>query len=79
MATVTWEGTAELNAKLKRMVREFPRERDLFLRQEALALRDRAVRKTPVSTGRLRGAWSVGEPSGGSIEVFNDVEYSSYV
>ena len=35
--------------------------------------------KTPADTGRLRGAWARSAPAGGSIEVYNPVEYASYV
>ena len=73
------KGTKELNAALKRIVREFPRERDMFLRQEAELLTARVKPKTPADTGKLRGAWDRSEPAGGSIEVYNNTEYAGYV
>lgn len=79
MASITWQGTKELNAALKRIVNEFPRERNMFLRQTAENLKSRAVRHTPVDTGLLRNSWQVGEPAGGSIEVGNTAEYSAFV
>ena len=79
MASITWTGTRELNAALKRIVREYPRERDLFLRQEAENVKARVKPKTPANTGLLRKKWEVSEPAGGSIEVYNNVEYAPYV
>ncbi|MBQ7705879.1 MAG: HK97 gp10 family phage protein [Selenomonadaceae bacterium] len=76
---IEWQGTKELNNALKRIVREFPRARDLFLRQEAELLTARVKPKTPADSGRLRGAWARSEPSGGSIEVYNNTEYAPYV
>lgn len=79
MASITWTGTKELNAALKRIVREYPRERDLFLSQEAELLTARVKPKTPADTGRLRGAWARSAPAGGSIEVYNNTEYAPFV
>lgn len=76
---ITWSGTDALSNKLKRISREFPRERDRFLAQEAELLKARAKKLTPADTGRLRAAWSSSAPSGGSVEVFNDVSYASHV
>ena len=79
MAGIVWEGTRELNSALKRIVNEYPRERDKFLAQEAELLLARVKPKTPADTGRLRGAWARSAPAGGSIEVYNNVEYAPYV
>lgn len=76
---IKWTGTKELNAALKRINRQFPRERDLFLMQEAELLSGRAKIKTPADTGRLRAGWSRSEPAGGTIEVGNNVEYAPFV
>ena len=79
MASITWEGTAALNAALKRIVNEYPKERDKFLAQEAELLMARVKPKTPADTGRLRGAWARTSPAGGSIEVYNNTEYAPFV
>ena len=79
MSMIEWQGTKELSDALKRIVREFPRERDMFLRQEAELLTARVKPKTPAYTERLRGAWARSEPSGGAIEVYNNTEYAGYV
>lgn len=79
MAGIVWKGTRELNSALKRIVNEYPRERDKFLAQEAELLLARVKPKTPADTGRLRGAWARSAPAGGSIEVYNNVEYAPYV
>jgi hypothetical protein len=76
---VEWKGTKELNKKLKNIIQNFPKERDKFLMQEGELVKARVVPKTPVDTGRLRGAWSRSEPVGGEIEVYNNVEYAPYV
>lgn len=77
--TVGWEGTAALDSKLRMIARNFPKERDIFLRQEAENVKARVKPKTPANTGHLRGKWEVSEPAGGAIEVFNNVEYAGYV
>ena len=79
VAGVIWEGTKELNAALKRVVREYPRERDFFLKQEAELLLARVKPKTPADTGRLRAAWNRTAPAGGAVEVYNTVDYAGYV
>lgn len=76
---IKWTGTKELNAALKRINQQFPRERDLFLMQEAELLSGRTKLKTPADTGRLRAGWSRSEPSGGAIDVYNNVEYAPHV
>lgn len=80
MAGIVWKGTRELNSALKRIVNEYPRERDKFLAQEAENVLARAKNKTPVDTGHLKDdGWGRTEPVGGAIEVFNNVEYAGYV
>ena len=76
---VDFEGTKELNAKLKKIVAEYPKERDRFLKMEASLLTGRAKLLTPVDTGRLRNAWKRTAPVGGTVEVYNNTEYAAYV
>ena len=76
---VVWQGTEELNAKLKKIVQNFPREKNLFLMQTAENLMARAKKFSPVDTGKLRGSWSRSEPQGDSVEVFNNTEYAAHV
>ena len=80
MASITWEGTAELNSKLRMIARSFKPECNKFLMQEAENILARAKNKTPVDTGHLKDdGWQRSEPAGGSIEIGNTVEYAGYV
>lgn len=76
---VKLEGDAELAKALERVAKNFPRERELFLRQEAELLKARVKPKTPADTGLLRQSWESGDVEGDSIEVGNNVEYVPYV
>jgi len=76
---VEWHGTEELNAKLKKIVQNFPREKNLFLMQTAENLKARVKKLTPEDTGYLKGRWDNTDPEGDSIEVFNNVEYAAHV
>ena len=76
MIDIKFEGAKELNAALKRMIKDYPKERDRFLRYEAEKVKGRAKKLTPVDTGRLRNAWHRTEPAGGSIEIYDNVEYA---
>ena len=76
---IEFDGAKELNRKLKSVARKYPRERDMFLRGEAEILLSRVKPLTPVDTGRLRYAWQRTEPIGGSVDVFNNTEYSGFV
>ena len=51
----------------------------MFLRQEGELLLNRVKPLTPADTGRLRGAWARTEPSGGTVEIYNNTEYAPYV
>ena len=76
---VKFKGDAELAKALERVVKDFPRERQRFLQQEAENLKTQVKLKTPVRTTNLRESWESGEVEGDSIEVGNPVEYSLYV
>ena len=79
MIEIKFTGTEELARALARVAKNFPRERNLFLQQEAKLLKGRAKLKTPVDTGRLRNSWDSTEPEGDSITVFNNTEYAIFV
>lgn len=76
---IEFKGADKLAKALKEVATKYPRERDRFLRQEAELLLNRVKPLTPADTGRLRGAWSRTEPSGGNIDVYNNTEYAQYV
>ena len=79
MIEVKFKGDAELAKMLERVAKDFPKQRELFLKQEAENLKTRVKLKTPVRTTNLRESWESGEVEGDSIEVGNPVEYSLYV
>ena len=76
---IQFEGVKELNAALKKIATDYPKERDKFLKIEAEQVKGRAKLHSPVDTGRLRNAWGRTEPAGGSVEIFNNTEYAMYV
>lgn len=76
---VELKGDAELAKMLERVVKRFPRERQMFLKQEAEKLKARVKKKTPADTGHLRRSWASGEVEGDTIEVGNNVEYAGFV
>lgn len=76
---VEWKGTEKLNAKLKQIVQNYPREKNKFLKQTAEKLLTRTKKLTPADTGKLRGSWQRSEPEGNSIDVYNNTEYAPYV
>lgn len=79
MIEIDFTGAKELNAALKRIATDYPKERDKFLKIEAEQIKGRAKLHSPVDTGRLRNAWKRTQPSGGSVEIFNNVEYAIFV
>lgn len=76
---IEFKGADKLASRLKQVASKYPNERDRFLRQTAENLLSRVKPRTPADTGRLRGAWSRNEPSGGNIDVYNNTEYAPYV
>lgn len=76
---IEFKGAEKLMAKLKTVASRYPQERDRFLKQEAEILLGRVKPLTPVDTTRLRESWERTEPEGGSIDVYNNTEYASYV
>ena len=76
---IEFKGADKLARKLREVATKYPRERDLFLKQEAENLLSRVKPLTPSDTGRLRGAWSRTEPAGGNIDVYDNTEYAPFV
>lgn len=62
---------------------QYPEEFKAMVLQIAMELQGKVKEKTPKQTGRLQGAWEVGEirKSGNDyvIEVYNNVEYAEAV
>lgn len=75
---IKFEGADKLNAALKRMAAESPREIARFMRMEAELVKGRVKGMTPVDTGRLRNSWT-STVSGSTAEIFTPVEYAPYV
>ena len=73
------DGLDDLEKKLTTIAKQFPSERDKFLRQEAELMRGRAVKNTPVDQGRLKGAWGKTQPANGAVEIYNNTEYAADV
>lgn len=76
---IKFEGVKELNAALKKIATDYPKERDKFLKIEAEQIKGRAKFHSPVDTGRLRNSWKSTQPSGGSVEIGTAVEYAMFV
>lgn len=76
---IEFKGADKLAKKLREVATKYPRERDMFLRQEGELLLNRVKPLTPARTGHLRGAWARTEPSGGTVEIGNPVEYAPFV
>ena len=72
-------GFDALNKKLADAVKRMPEASKRFLDAEAELLKSRAMRHTPVRTGRLRGDWKRTESDGQKVEVNNNVEYAGNV
>ena len=76
---IEFKGADKLAKKLREVATKYPRERDLFLANMGENLLSRVKPLTPADTGRLRGAWARTEPSGGTVEIYNNTEYAPYV
>lgn len=79
MIELKFEGSKELERALANVAKNFPRERDLFLRQEAELLKGRAKLKTPVDSGRLRAGFESTDVEGDEVTVYNNTEYAAHV
>lgn len=75
---IEFKGADKLNAALKKIAAQCPREMARFMAMEAELVKDRVKNKTPVDTGRLRNSWS-STVSGTTAEIFTPVEYAPYV
>lgn len=75
---IEFKGADKLNAALKRMAANCPKEIARFMASEAEKVKGRVKNKTPVDTGRLRQSWT-STVSGNTAEIFTPVEYAPYV
>ncbi len=78
MIEIDFTGAKELNAALKRIAADYPKEYRKFLFKEAESLKSRVKLLTPVDTGHLRNGWHQ-KTQGYSSTVYNNREYSRYV
>ena len=75
---IEFKGADKLNAALKKIAANCPKEIARFMAQEAERVKGRIKNKTPVDTGRLRNSWT-STVSGTTAEIFTPVEYAPYV
>lgn len=75
---IEFKGTDKLNAALKKIAANCPKEIARFMASEAEKVKGRVKAKTPVDTGRLRNSWT-STVSGNTAEIFTPVEYAPYV
>lgn len=68
-----------MTKKLREAAQKFPVERDKFLAQMAEKVLARVKKLTPEDTGNLNEHWGRSVPAGGSVEVYNNTEYASFV
>ncbi len=75
---IEFQGAKELNARLKQMVAQCPKEFSRFMKMETELVKGRVKLKTPVDTGYLRESWqsTVGGCEG---TIYNNVHYSPFV
>ena len=76
---IKFSGHEKLNAALKKALSRVPGAKQKFLAQEAEILIGNVKFLTPVDTGRLRNSWARTQPSGDSVEVYNNTSYAPYV
>lgn len=75
---IKFQGSEQLNAKLKQMVSKCPTEITRFMKMESELVKRRAKGLTPVDTGRLRNSWS-STVAGATAEIFTPVFYAPFV
>ncbi len=75
---IEFKGADKLNAALKKIAANCPKEIARFMASEAEKVKGRVKNKTPVDTGRLRQSWT-STVSGNTAEIFTPVEYAPYV
>lgn len=75
---IEFKGADKLNAALKKIAANCPKEIARFMASEAEKVKGRVKAKTPVDTGRLRNSWT-STVSGNTAEIFTPVEYAPYV
>lgn len=79
MMSLEIEGIDELIGKLDNAIKENPKRRNKFLKQEAENLIRYTKDLTPVDTGVLKNNWHQTRPYAGVIKVYNNTEYAAHV
>ena len=79
MISVKIDGLDELAAALDKAAAKVPDVKKQFLAKEAGIIRGRAMKRTPVDTGLLRGSWKQTPASNNSVTVYNNVHYGIFV
>ena len=73
------DGLDELVKALEKAQAKVPNAKMQFLAKEAGVLRGRAMKKTPVDTGLLRGSWKQTPVKANSVTIYNNVNYGIFV
>ena len=73
------DGLDELVKALEKAESKIPNAKMQFLAKEAGVLRGRAIKKTPVDTGLLRGSWKQTPVKANSVTIYNNVNYGIFV
>ncbi len=73
------DGLDELVKALEKAQAKVPNAKKQFLAKEAGVIRGRAMKKTPVDTGLLRGSWKQTPVKENSVTIYNNVKYGIFV
>ncbi len=79
MINVKIDGIEELINVLEKAATKIPNVKKQFLAKEAGIIRGRAIKRTPVDTGLLRGSWKQTPPTDNSVTIYNNVHYGIFV
>lgn len=79
MIQIKIEGLEKLASALDKAAAQVPNAKRQFLSKEAGIIRGRAMKKTPVDTGLLRGSWKQTPATDNSVTIYNNVYYGIFV
>ena len=79
MIQIKIDGIEELINALEKAATKVPNVKRQFLSKEAGIIRGRAMKRTPVDTGLLRGSWKQTPPNDNSVTIYNNVHYGIFV
>lgn len=79
MIQIKLNGIDELINALEKAAAKVPNVKRQFLSKEAGLIRSRAMKRTPVDTGLLRGSWKQTPPTDNSVTIYNNVHYGIFV